>query len=87
MGASLYAIIFTITKQFIIWVLIANLIAWPIAYLMMHNWLENFAYRVDMSIWVFVLSGFSVALIALLTVSIEAVKAARMNPVKCLRTE
>lgn len=87
LGASIYSIIFTITKPFILWVLIANLMAWPIAYMIMHNWLQNFAYRVDISIWVFILSGFLVALIALLTVSIEAVKAARMNPVNCLRSE
>ena len=54
---------------------------------MMHNWLQNFAYRIDISIWVFALAGFLVAIIALLTVSIEAVKAARMNPVNCLRSE
>lgn len=64
-------------------VLIANLIAWPIAYYTLQNWLTNFAYRIDLSLWIFVTSG----LIALLTVGYQALRAALSNPVDALRHE
>jgi putative ABC transport system permease protein len=87
LGASVSEIIFMLTKEFTKWVLIANIIAWPIAYFFMNEWLENFAYRISLSIWVFVLAGISALLIAVLTVSYQAVKAALANPVESLRYE
>jgi len=67
--------------------LIANVIAWPLAYYIMNNWLKNFAYRTDLSVWIFAASGFVVMLLALLTVSSHAIKAATANPIESLRYE
>jgi len=68
-------------------VLIANLIAWPVAYFAVGNWLQNFAYRVDLSWWVFALGGMLALLIALFTVGYQAIRAAAANPVEVLRYE
>ena len=74
-------------KDFLILVLIAALIAFPVAWWAMNRWLGDFAYRVDIGWWVFVVAGIVAMLIALLTVSFQAIKAAIANPVKSLRTE
>ncbi len=87
LGASIHEILFLITKEFIKWVLIANIIAWPVAYYIMNNWLNDFAYRIKMAPWIFVLAGVFTLLIALLTVSFHTIQAARANPVKSLRYE
>jgi len=86
-GASLQDIFFMLTKDFTKWVLLANLIAWPVAYYIMNKWLQDFAYRINISWWVFVLAGGVVLLVALATVSLQAIKAATANPVKSLRYE
>jgi putative ABC transport system permease protein len=86
-GASVSEIILLLSKQFTKWVLVANIIAWPIAYLAMNRWLQNFAYRIDIGLGTFVLAGVLVFIIALLTVSYQAVKAARANPVEALHYE
>ncbi|HEU5051847.1 MAG TPA: hypothetical protein VFT78_01975, partial [Hanamia sp.] len=67
--------------------LIALVIASPIAWFGMHKWLEGFAYRINIGFWVFILAGLLAILIALLTVSFQAIKAAVANPVKSLRSE
>jgi len=87
LGASVFSITFLLSRQFTRWVLIANLISWPVAYYFMNKWLQNFAYRTDMSIWIFLLSGFAALVIALLTVSFQTIKAATANPVDSLRYE
>ena len=87
LGASVPGIILMMSREFTRWVLLANLIAWPIAYYTMHRWLQSFAYRSDMGLLVFILSGFIAMVIALLTVSIQAIKAAVANPVDSLRYE
>ena len=87
LGASIPELIILLSKEFTKWVIIANIIAWPAAYYIMNNWLKNFAYRIDLSWWVFVLSGTIALLIALATVSMHAIKAATANPVKSLRYE
>ena len=86
-GASLQDIFFMLTKDFTKWVLLANLIAWPVAYYIMNKWLEDFAYRINMSWWTFFLSGGIAFLVALLTVSYQAIKAATANPVESLKYE
>lgn len=86
-GASVLDIATMLTKDFTMWVLIANVIAWPIAYYFMNKWLQDFAYRIDLTIWPFLLSGLLALLIALLTVSWQAIRAARANPVEALRYE
>ena len=76
-----------LSKEFTSWVIIANLIAWPIAWYAMNAWLQRFAYRVDMSWWVCVLAGGIALGIALLTVSTRAIRAATANPLEALRYE
>jgi putative ABC transport system permease protein len=87
LGASVKDVVFLLSKHFIGLVLIANLIAWPLAWLALHRWLQDYAYRVAISWWVFVLAGMAALLIALATVSLHAIKAALSNPVKTLRSE
>ena len=85
LGASISNLVLMLSKEFALLVGIANLIAWPIAYYAMNRWLQDFAYRIDLEIWAFVLSGFLALLIALTTVSYQAWKVARTNPVDALR--
>ena len=87
LGASESGIVFLLSKQFTKWVLIANLFAWPAAYFVMNEWLKSFAYRINIGIWVFVLSGMLAVGIAIVTVSYQALKAARANPIDSLRYE
>jgi putative ABC transport system permease protein len=87
LGASVSEIIFMLTKEFTKWVIIANIIAWPAAYFLMNGWLQNFAYKINISIWIFILSGICALLIAVITVGYQAIKAATANPVKSLRYE
>jgi len=87
MGASVGGIVNLLSKDFLILVLISFVIAAPVAWLGMHSWLKDFAYRIDISWWVFLLSGIIAVVIALGTISFQAIKAALANPVKSLRTE
>lgn len=87
LGASVNDIVFLLSKHFIGPVLIANVIAWPAAWLALHRWIQDYAYRVAISWWVFVAAGVAAVLIALGTVSSLTIKAATNNPVKNLRTE
>ena len=66
---------------------IAIFIAWPVAYYFMNKWLQNFTYRIDLSVWIFILSGLTAFCIALLTVSYQSIKVATTNPVDSLRYE
>jgi putative ABC transport system permease protein len=87
LGASLHGLIFTQTKEMIYLVIIGSCIAFPIAYYFMNKWLEDFAYRIDIGWWMFVLAGGIALLIALVTISFQAIKAATANPVESLRYE
>jgi putative ABC transport system permease protein len=87
LGADTSTIVTLLSKDFLKLVAIAALIAFPLAGYMMYNWLQNFAYRTSLDWWIFPLAGFIAALIALVTISFQAIKAALMNPVKSLRTE
>lgn len=86
-GYSLINIAGLLSREFLKWVLLANLIAWPVAWYLMRGWLENFAYRTELGWLPFVLAGAAALLIALLTVSYQAVKAGLVDPVKALRYE
>ena len=87
LGASVPGIVGLLSKDFLKLVIIASVIAWPLAYYFMHQWLQDFAYRITIGWQVFVVSGIIAVLIALLTISFRAIKAAVANPVKSLRTE
>jgi putative ABC transport system permease protein len=87
LGASLAGIVHLMNKDFVKWILISNLIAWPVAYYAMNKWLQNFAYRVNIGIWIFILSAFLALIVALITVSYQSIKAALANPVESLRYE
>lgn len=87
LGASVAGIITLLSKDFLKLVLVAILIASPIAWYLMNAWLQDFTYRIDIEWWVFALAGLLAVSIALLTVSFQSIKAALMNPVKSLRSE
>jgi putative ABC transport system permease protein len=87
LGASAGSIVRMLSLDFLKLVLIASVIAFPVAWWAMHTWLQDFAYRVNIGWWVFAIAGVSAVVIALATISYQAVKAAFMNPVKSLRTE
>jgi putative ABC transport system permease protein len=87
LGASVTEIVAMFSKDFLQLVIIAFFMAAPIAWFSMHNWLREFAYRVEISWWIFALAGISSLLIAFVTLSYQAVKAANTNPVKSLRSE
>lgn len=87
LGSSASRIALLLSQEFITLVLIANLVAWPVAYLLMTKWLEDFAYQVDMGLGIFIVAGLVGLGIATLTVSYQAIKAAQANPVDALRYE
>jgi putative ABC transport system permease protein len=86
-GASWSNILYLFSKEFAKWVILANIIAWPAAYLAMDKWLRNFAYRTGIGIEIFFLTALLVLIIALATVSFQSIKAALVNPVEALRYE
>jgi len=87
LGASVSNVVLLLSKEFIMLVLIANIIAWPVAHFMMNRWLQGFAYRTDIGLFTFILSAFIAISIALVTVGYQTIKAARANPVDSLRYE
>ncbi len=87
LGASVPGVVTLLSREFVRLVLIANVIAWPIAYLVMNNWLENFAYRMELGPASFLTAGGVACLVAILTVAYQAVRAALANPVDSLRYE
>ncbi|MFH1194891.1 MAG: ABC transporter permease [bacterium] len=87
LGASILNIIFVLIKEFTVWVILANIIAWPVAYFLMNSWLQDFAYKTEINWWIFILSGFIALLISLFTVGYQAIIAATANPVEALRYE
>jgi ABC-type antimicrobial peptide transport system permease subunit len=87
LGASTSGIVFLLSKEFAKWVLLANVIAWPLAYYFMSKWLQEFANRINIGIGTFIVSALIALIIALLTVSFLTIKAALANPIKSLRYE
>ncbi len=87
LGASIQSIVSLLSKDFLKLVIIAAVIAFPVAWYAMDNWLQDFAYRVNIQWWIFILAGIIAAIIAFATISIQTVKAAGSNPVKSLRSE
>ncbi len=87
LGAGIAQVTATITRQFVFWILLANLIAWPVAYIVLHRWLQNFAYHISPEWWMFCAAGGLTLLIAFITIGTLSIKAALANPVKGLRAE
>ena len=87
MGAPVSRIVAMLNLNFTIWVLLANLIAWPAAWYFMKQWLQNFAYRIDLSIWSFLAASVISLVIAYAVISLQSVKAALQNPADSLRYE
>jgi len=87
LGASVTGLASLLSKNFLQLVIISCLVAFPVAWWIMHGWLQNYEYRISISWWIFLAAGTGAILIALCTVSFQAIKAAIANPVKSLRTE
>lgn len=87
LGASVSQVTTMLSKEFVKLVVIACIIAFPLSYWAMNKWLQDFAYRITIVWWVFALAGFAAIIIAIVTISFQAIKAAVANPVKSLRTE
>jgi putative ABC transport system permease protein len=87
LGASVTSITALLSKDFVKLVLMAIVIATPLAWWLMNKWLQDFAYRISIGWWVFIVAGSIAIIIALLTIGSQAVKAGMANPVKSLRTE
>jgi putative ABC transport system permease protein len=86
-GASVKSLFLMLTKEFNKWILMANIIAWPVAYYAMDLWLQNFAYKIELSWWTFAIAGCLGFFIALVVVGLQAIKTAIANPVEALRYE
>ncbi|NIM12552.1 MAG: FtsX-like permease family protein [Candidatus Aminicenantes bacterium] len=87
LGSTVSGIVLLFSRQFLKWVVVANIIAWPVAFYAMNKWLQNFAYRTTLGIEIFILSGLIALFIAMVTVSYQSIKAATANPVDALRYE
>lgn len=87
LGASVSNLALVLSKDFTEWVILADVVAWPAAFFIMNKWLQNFAYRINLAVWIFLLSGMFPLVIALLTVSTKVLRPAAANPVDSLRYE
>ena len=87
LGASVSSIVQLLSVDFLRLVAVAAIIAFPVAWYAMHSWLQDFAYRISMPWWIYIIAGLLSALVALATISVQAIKAALSNPVKSLRSE
>ena len=87
LGAPRRQIMLTLSREFLFMIGLAHLLAWPLAYWAGRRWLQNFAYRTGIGFWIFVLSSALITIVSLLTLSGQAYRAARIDPVKALRRE
>jgi putative ABC transport system permease protein len=87
LGSSISGIMILFSKEFTKWVIISNILAWPIAWIAMNKWLQSFAFKIEQSLLVFLFAGILALFIALLTVGSQALKAAIANPANSLRYE
>lgn len=87
LGATARQIMVLVSKEFILTILVSNVIAWPIVYFLIKDWLNSFAYRIDLDLLSFIIPGVCILLIALLTIATQSLKASNVDPVKNLRTE
>jgi len=87
LGASIYSILVLLSKDFLKWIILANIIAWPVSFYFMHKWLQDYVYRISISWWIFIISFIVALVIAFLTISFQVIKAAIANPIDALRYE
>ena len=87
LGSSTASIVALLNQEFLKWTAVANLFAWPIAYFVIQAWIQKFAYRADIEIWIFFLAGAIGLVVAQLTVSLQTLRAARANPADSLKHE
>lgn len=87
MGASVGSIVLRLSREFTRWVILANLIAWPVAWVLMQGWLQDFAYRIELNLLPFIIAALAAQVIALLTISYQSISAALANPVDALKYE
>ncbi len=87
LGASISNIVYLLSREIILWIVIANIISWPATYYFVNNWLNNFSYKIELNLTPFVVSGLITLIIALLTLNVKAISTARKNPVDALRYE
>jgi putative ABC transport system permease protein len=87
LGASVFNIVGLLSWEIIVLIIIANVIAWPVAYYFMNQWLDGFAYKIGVNFWLYLLAAFAAIIIALVTVGLQTIKAARTNPANTLRYE
>jgi putative ABC transport system permease protein len=87
LGATVGQVVLLLSREFAVWVLISNVIAWPVAWYVMNRWLENFAFHTEMSLSYFLIAGIITFLIASITVGFHAVKAAHTNPVASMKVD
>jgi len=87
LGASAYQITLITSKEYLKWIIFGNIIAWPTAYFFINKWLQNFAYRINISWLIFIIAFISVIFIAFISVSYQSIKAANKNPADSLRYE
>lgn len=87
LGADVKTLVATLNKEFVIQILIASVIAFPLAWLMLNRWMRDFEYRIDIPYWIFLFAAIIVLLVGLITVSFQSIKAAMRNPIKGLRSE
>ena len=87
LGSTNTGILLLLSKSFVKWIILANIVSWPVAYTILDRWLRSFAYRINIGIFIFILGGSLALLIALLTVGYQALKAASTNPIESLRYE
>ncbi|MDH5384187.1 MAG: FtsX-like permease family protein, partial [Candidatus Aminicenantes bacterium] len=87
LGASVSQIAVLLSREFTKWIVVANIIAWPIAYYVMTQWLQNFAYKINLDFFTFLVAGALALFIGLISVSFQTIRAATANPVDSLRYE
>ncbi len=87
LGAGVFKIMIILSQKFILWILLSNVIAWPIAWFLMNNWLQQYAYRISIGLWVFVAAGIATMFIAMLSISWQTIRAANADPIDALRYE
>jgi putative ABC transport system permease protein len=86
-GSTVSKVVFLLTGKFTRWVLLANLLAWPVAFIIIRKYMQTYAYRIDLPVWIFFLTALGTYLIAIITISFQSVKAGTTNPAKTLRYE